>query len=363
MIRKVGCILIFFLLLTCFIAFGSPNTRSPAEWEPVQTLILRWPGFLFCGSEERKVVVEIIRQADKRVKIDLIVNNDAEQENAMVILRDQGINTKNIVFIQCKGNDIWIRDYGPKFVVDPGSTELIGIDWMYEPHRAQFDDAFTPFFCDMNEWRAKQLKVLFEGGNYVTDDKGTAFMCDSVYKKNRLFLGLSPKVVKERIMDAFGLRNLIILPSILREHNQHIDVMAKLISNRTVLVGKYANGDPNGLILDQWAKIFHKYFEKVIRIELPPTYIYKDIEIFPTYLNSVIINKTILVPIYGFETDAKALEIYRQEMPRYTIVGINCKGLLESAGGGLHCITTTVPSGEQSKRELCDDYCSKSTEK
>lgn len=344
MIRKVGCILIIFSLFTCFIAFGLANTRSPAEWEPVERLILRWPGFPFCGAEEKKVVVGIIRKIGDQVKIDLIVNNGTEQEDAVTVLRSQGINTENIAFVQVKGNDIWIRDYGPKFVIDPGSRELIGIDWMYEPHRAQFDDTFTPFFCEMNGWRTKQLQVLFEGGNYVTDGKGTAFMCDSVYQKNLLLLGLRPGVVKKRIIDAFSLRNLIILPSILREHNKHIDVMAKVISNRTVLVGKYTNGDPNGLILDQWVKIFRKYFKKVVRVEQPPTYVYGDIEIFPTYLNCVIVNKTVLVPIYGVETDARALEIYQQEMPNHTIVGIYCKSLLESAGGGFHCITTTVPS-------------------
>jgi len=344
MIRKVGCILIFFLLLTCFIAFGSANTRSPAEWEPVQTLILRWPSFAFCGSEEKKVVVEIIRQIAGKVGVTLIVNSETEQYDTLSVLRSEGINTEKIEFIQWKGDDVWVRDYGPKFVVNSAFGELISIDWMYEPYRAQYDDAFTAFFSRMNGWRVKQLQVLFEGGNFMTDGNGTAFMCDSVYTKNLLFLGLPPRVVKERIIDAFGLRNLITLPSIWREHNKHVDVMAKAISNSTVLVGKYTNGDANGLILDRWAKILRKHFEKIVRVELPPTYLLGDIEIFPTYLNSVIINNMVLVPIYGVETDARALEVYQREMPHHSIVGVYCKDLLESAGGALHCITTTVPS-------------------
>jgi len=342
--RRLICLFAIVFLIAGLGTLGSSNTRLPAEWEPVQKLILRWPGFPFCGPEEKKAIVEMIREIGNEVRIDVIVNNVREQEDVVSALKIHGVSAKNIVFVQRKGNDIWIRDYGAKFVVDSASRELIGIDWMYQPNRAPLDDAFTPFFCARNGWRTKRLEVLFEGGNFTTSGKGTAFMCDSVYKKNLLLLGLPPRVVKERIIHAFSLRNLVILPSVLREDNKHIDVMAKVISNDTVMVGKYTNADPNGLILEQWVKILRRYFNRVVRIELPPTYMYGDIEIFPTYLNSVIINTMVLVPIYGVEKDARALEIYQQEMPNHTIVGIHSRGLLESAGGAFHCITTTVPN-------------------
>ncbi len=60
-----------------------------------------------------------------------------------------------------------------------------------------------------------------------------------------------------------------------------------------------------------------------------------------TYTNSLIVNKTVIVPIYGFSQDTTALRIYRDAMPGYRVVGINCAGMI-SASGAVHCITKEI---------------------
>ena len=60
-----------------------------------------------------------------------------------------------------------------------------------------------------------------------------------------------------------------------------------------------------------------------------------------TYTNSIIINKTILVPTYQVPYDNIALEIYRKNMPGYTVIGINCDAII-GRFGALHCITKLV---------------------
>ena len=62
---------------------------------------------------------------------------------------------------------------------------------------------------------------------------------------------------------------------------------------------------------------------------------------YRTYTNSIFINKTILVPIYEEKYDTTALRIYRENLPGYNVVGINCNSIIPQLGA-LHCITKLV---------------------
>jgi hypothetical protein len=62
---------------------------------------------------------------------------------------------------------------------------------------------------------------------------------------------------------------------------------------------------------------------------------------YRTYANSIFINKTILVPTYSEQYDTTALRIYRENLPGYNVVGINCNAII-TASGALHCITKLV---------------------
>ena len=62
---------------------------------------------------------------------------------------------------------------------------------------------------------------------------------------------------------------------------------------------------------------------------------------YRTFTNSVIINKTVLVPTYDEQYDTTALRIYRENMPGYRVVGIDCNNIIQ-ASGAIHCITKAV---------------------
>ncbi|HPS66168.1 MAG TPA: agmatine deiminase family protein, partial [Ignavibacteria bacterium] len=60
-----------------------------------------------------------------------------------------------------------------------------------------------------------------------------------------------------------------------------------------------------------------------------------------TYTNSLIVNKTVIVPIYGLSQDTTALRIYREAMPGYKVYGILCNSIIPSLGA-IHCITKEI---------------------
>jgi agmatine deiminase len=71
----------------------------------------------------------------------------------------------------------------------------------------------------------------------------------------------------------------------------------------------------------------------------PPTGDYR------TFTNSVIVNKTVIVPTYEFQYDTTALRIYREAMPGYRIVGVNSNASI-GALGAIHCIVKEIGSLE-----------------
>jgi hypothetical protein len=66
---------------------------------------------------------------------------------------------------------------------------------------------------------------------------------------------------------------------------------------------------------------------------------------YRTYTNAVFVNKTLLVPTYQEKYDTTALRIYRESLPGYNVVGINCN-IIISQLGALHCITKLIGNDE-----------------
>lgn len=62
---------------------------------------------------------------------------------------------------------------------------------------------------------------------------------------------------------------------------------------------------------------------------------------YRTYTNSMIINKTVIIPTYEYQYDTTAFRIYREAMPGYNVVGINSNAIIPSLGT-IHCIVKEV---------------------
>ncbi|MBK8425108.1 MAG: agmatine deiminase family protein [Lewinellaceae bacterium] len=62
---------------------------------------------------------------------------------------------------------------------------------------------------------------------------------------------------------------------------------------------------------------------------------------YRNYANAVFVNKTIIVPVYAEQYDTTGLRIWRDAMPGYNVVGVNCDAMIY-LGGAVHCITKEV---------------------
>jgi hypothetical protein len=152
---------------------------------------------------------------------------------------------------------------------------------------------------------------------------------------------------------------VIALDNLTDDETGHVDMFAKFIDERRVLVSEvYETDREDREILDINAMVLSTssisdtggVFE-VIRIPMgvfyrsfPPGWVYH------TYTNSLILNKQVFVPYYGTEFDSIAFEIYRVNMPGSESIGVNCNAIINT-GGAVHCLAVGVPENMPGIRE------------
>lgn len=328
--------------------------RMPAEYEKMQGVLIHWPFLLSPAlttpSQLWQIYREIVKTLVEEGKVYIVVSNKWHQAGIMLYFQQNGISINgNVEFLYIPSHDIWIRDYGPA-VVRMGSEQTpVVIDAGYHPPEEPYqklDDEFPVAFANHFSLPVLRLPLNIEYGNFMTDGKGTAFMTDAIFTRNPK---LTFSQLKRLMGRYFGIKRTIILPSISGDYLGHIDLYAKLISDDTILLAKLKQDNPGYQTLEEIALKLSKIKSangkpyKIIRVSDPePFQMEGFLPVYRSYLNSLIFNKTVLVPLYGISLDEETLAIYRKALPGYRIIGIDSTELLK-IGGTIHCVTHEIP--------------------
>jgi agmatine deiminase len=339
-------------------AFGlttapSSPVRTPAEWEEIDGLCIRWE-----GTWSRSVLRNIVKHAKEECTVYIVTEN---QNSVISHLNQNGIDQNNIVFVDEPSNSIWFRDYGQWNVYTNDVDSLLWVDWIYNRPRPD-DDVIPVAISDMLDIPLYQTltqpnDLVNTGGNFMVDGFGTAFASSLILEENDATNDFgssnhSETEVDQLMEDFMGIDRYIKMPTLPYDGIHHIDMHMKLLDEETLLIGEYPAGVADGpqiesnlnYVLNNFNSVFGTQYN-IIRIPMPPEGgQYPDTwGDYRTYTNSVFVNNTILVPIYEEEWDTTALRIYREALPGYKVVGIDCNEII-TASGAIHCITKAVSS-------------------
>ena len=100
----------------------------------------------------------------------------------------------------------------------------------------------------------------------------------------------------------------------------HVDMGLKLLSDTKVMIGDFAENSPGKDLLDRWAEWFNTHTNP----EGKPYEVFRvtgatDGYTPFSYINSVTVNKTIIVPQFGDpQGDAAAIAAYENAMPVFS---------------------------------------------
>lgn len=316
--------------------------RTMGEWEEIQALVLTWTDYI-------DILVEITRHAVEETRVIIIASNPTAVINR---LNAESISMDNVTVVQRSTNSIWIRDYGPWAIYQNEVDSLMIADWTYNRPRPQDDTSpaavATYLGLPIFEATAPPYNFVHTGGNHLTDGVNTAFSSDLLFDENPDKTEAEIDNIAQLYM---GVDNYVKFRSLPYDGIHHLDMHIRLLDEETIMFGAYPEGVADGpqiesnirQLLSQETTAFGNRY-RVLSLPMPPDQFNRypdDGGYYRTYTNSIFLNKTILVPTYEEQYDTTALRIYRENLPGYKVVGINCNQIIPALGA-LHCITKTV---------------------
>ena len=226
------------------------------------------------------------------------------------------------------------------------------VDWIYNRPRP-LDDLIPSVFASyrnipLYQMTASPYNLTATGGNFMTDGQGTGFSSKLILNENSSKTEAEIDTMMKKFM---GINRYIKMDNLPYDGIHHIDMHMKLLDEETLLVGQYPGGVADGpqieanlqYVLNNFQTCYGRPY-KVVRIPMPPDaqgrYPNNGGD-YRTFTNSVIVNKTVIVPTYDLQYDTIGLRIYREAMPGYNVVGINCNQMI-TALGAIHCITKEI---------------------
>ncbi|MFQ6104338.1 MAG: agmatine deiminase family protein [Candidatus Glassbacteria bacterium] len=294
-----------------------PPVRQPAEFEPMQGVLIRYPF---------GISYDIIAEMSEDVEVVTIVANISQQYYVHQQYIDHGVNIDNCSYLIAPTDSYWTRDYGPWFVVT-GNDEQGIVDVIYNRPRPN-DDEIPVEYGSANDIPVYGMDLITAGGNYMTDGQGIAISTDLVWTENP---DKTPDDIELLVQDYLGIHTYHVVPDVLGEYIQHIDCWGKYLSPNTIMIIEVP---PNHSQYDEIEDAVD-YFESqtscygtsynVVRVYAPSG---------QPYINSLILNDKVLVPITGSVWDDDAIASYEEAMPGYEVLGFEGSWYSTDA---LHC--------------------------
>ncbi len=318
---------------------------APAEFDSVAGILFAWESYT-------TLLTQLIKEVAENDTAWVVVDNQSEQNSVYNTLNNDNVNMDHVVFELVPTNSVWMRDYGPWWIYEPNNRRAI-IDLIYNRPRPQ-DDSFPELFAESFGVNYYGLELIEAGGNMLLDGKGAVIISDVIFDASQ---GFDPELTQDQLnqyfLDYYGVHKVIITPHLINDGTGHIDMFVKIINDTTIIVGEYENqssGYPgNYEICNQVANQLANETNgegrpfNIIRMPMPP---YNN-GITYTYVNSLMVNNKILVPIYGFTdsfaNDSDVLSQYEQIIQGSEAIGFDCNQII-SANGAIHCIAMKVPA-------------------
>jgi len=347
------------------------NFLMPAEWEKHYAVWMAWPHDLttfppeHIGKVEKKYL-EMIKLLAESEQVELLVLNENMKQKVLKTLEQNEVNLSKVTFHITDYADVWLRDYGPMFVVDLNEKKLakkiVWVKWQYDAYTKKFPMLLKDnrvFYNLKNKINVPMLEtnMVLEGGSIEQNGEGTIITTEQCLLNS----GRNPSFTKEKIENNLktflGASNIIWLKQgLLNDHTDgHIDDIAKFVSPDTILCAYEENENEENYdilkknyedlekALDQNGKPF-----KLIKLQIPHLE-YDQNKPFEagnkapaSYTNFYIANKIVLAPIYSDPNDKNALKIIQSCFPNRKIMGIDCRDLIYG-GGSIHCMTQQQP--------------------
>ncbi|MFF9055480.1 agmatine deiminase family protein [Streptomyces erythrochromogenes] len=265
--------------------------------------------------------------------------------------------------IEIANDDLWIRDFGPTFVVGPGA--IAGVDTNFNGWGKTGTPYAQPFANDaaaagilLDEYGVRRIRAGFvgEGGSLETDGEGTLLATVSSLVNPNRNPGMSRDQVEEAAKAALGIEKVIWVPGLAGQDitDCHIDCLARFTAPGRVILDKPAVGADR-----KWVAVYEETKRilegaadargrRLAVTELPgpdrARIRGKGPDFLSSYTNYYTVNGAVIAPQFGDgPADGLAYDILRAAYPDRQVVQVAIDNIA-AGGGGIHCATQSHPA-------------------
>ncbi len=293
----------------------------------------------------RETLIDIVSALHDRIKLIGVVASDEQRAETIALLKAHKLPEDSIDFFRWPVEAMWVRDYAPFFML---GDHVTAIDFTYPEQNRDYEDNFPMALAATFGMHYNHCGLNLEGGNLLTNGDRVCVSTVRLLTRNQA-RGYDAEHVGALLHDHFGFERWVRLQELDGEPTGHADMFVTFCAMNKAIVGLFrADDDPaNAQILDDNAGILkgqetHKGPLEVVRIPMPS---HRDGN-WRSYTNVIYANGVVLVPQYPDidpALDKIALDVYREAMPDWKVIGIDCSKLITKRGA-LHCISRNIPS-------------------
>jgi agmatine deiminase len=243
--------------------------------------------------------------------------------------------------------DIWLRDTGPIVLGSGGERRAQGFGfngWGGKYH-LQGDDSIGERLAAAARLLYAKADWILEGGAVDGDGSGLFVTTEQCLLNPNRNPGLTREEVEQRLARDLGASRVVWLgDGLANDHTDgHVDNLARFVGSNRVALPEPAADDPNAAIYADAAARIEAAGLDLVRLPSPGR-IEADGEIVPaSYMNFLIGNAAVVVPLYGSPNDEAAVAAVQALFPGRLAVGLRADHIL-TGGGSFHCISQQIPA-------------------
>ena len=291
-----------------------------------------------------------------------MVNDEPTRQDVIRRLTNARAALDNVTIFQIPTVDVWMRDYGPTFVIRDSQESALAFNdcifngWGGKYESYEEDEQIAKEIASLLRVPVFNHPVVLEGGSIEVNGLGTCLTTEQCLLNKNRNPHMSRREIEEFLKDSLGGDQVIWLGQgiVGDDTDGHIDDIARFVNPATIVCIVEENSkDTNYSLLQQnlerlqAARDQNDHKLSIVPLPCPGPVYYEGARLPASYANFYIANGVVLVPLFDDPCDVKALGILQELFPDRKVVGLPCTAVVAGLGA-IHCVTQqepAVPSG------------------
>jgi agmatine deiminase len=341
----------------------SEGYRMPAEWAKHEATWLSWPKNPLTFPAEvigkvEGIFAQMISTLSQGELVKVLVEDEAMEARMLRMSEEAGADGRRVRPMRIRSSDVWIRDYGPTFLIHAKKRTRAAVKWRFNAWGGKYDDLLYDDVAGEEVVRSAKVRVfrpgiVMEGGSIDVNGLGSVLTTEQCLLNKNRNPHLDRQGIEEYLREYLGAPHVIWLKSGIEgdDTDGHVDDFARFVASDRVLCSySQSKATSNGAVLKVNLDILRRSVDqegkslKVSTLPMPkPLWLEEERRYLPaSYANFYVGNECVLLPVFKDRNDRKAMELLEGAFPKRRVIPIHAAELVYGYGG-IHCVTQQEP--------------------